>query len=312
MSSASLPEYLSLAAIDAHVARALAEDLGDGDNTSLWTINPATRGSARLVAKETGILAGTVVADRVFYVLDNAVQIHWETFDGENVEPGQLLATLSGPLRSMLSGERVMLNYVQRMSGIASHTNEFVTALRDTSTQVLDTRKTAPGLRHLDKWSVLIGGGVNHRLDLSDEVMIKENHIAAAGDLRKAIESVDRNNKSSVKKRVVVEITSLEQIGVALDTNHVDRLLLDNMVTVLPDDAVDVSMLISAVNKIGGRVATEASGKVSLGTVRQIAESGVNYISVGALTHSVRALDISLIVQTTKVTPGTAPSVHIP
>ena len=300
----TLPSYLSLEELDRQVNRALQEDLGDGDFTSEWTVPEDVVGTAALVSKESGVLAGTVVADRVFNAVDSSLQISWIALDGEQVDRGQKLASISGHLRSILKGERVMLNFVQRMSGIASHTNAFVRALSDTDTRVLDTRKTAPGLRLLDKWSVLLGGGVNHRLDLSDEVMIKENHISAAGGLRYAIDAVAKQNKEPDEKRVVVEIADIDQIEAALETGHVDRLLLDNMVTIHTDGTIDTSRLAAAVSRVAGRVATEASGNVSLDTVRKIAETGVNFVSVGALTHSVRALDISLLVEATDHPPS--------
>ena len=290
----TLPPYITAGVLDGILSRALAEDIGQGDLTTEWTVSPTSTGRAALIAKENGIFAGAQLAQRLFELLDPGVSVTWERLDGDSLSRGDTFGYLQGPLRAILTGERVMLNFMQRMSGIATRTHAYVRVLEGTTTRILDTRKTVPGLRHLDKWAVLIGGGVNHRLDLSDEIMIKENHIQAAGGLAQAIRAVAERNSGIP---VVVEIERLEQIDPALATGAVDRLLLDNMVKIDGTGSADTSMLAEAVRMTSGRAATEASGNITLATAGEIARTGVDYISVGELTHSVRALDISLLIQ---------------
>jgi nicotinate-nucleotide pyrophosphorylase (carboxylating) len=268
--------------IDRVILHALAEDLGDGDVTTLNTIPATTALEGELVAKEDGVIAGLEVAQRVFMQVDPQVQFAALVPEGERVKAGQVFATLYGPGRALLTGERVALNFLQRMSGIATLTRRFADAVAGTQAIILDTRKTAPGLRILDKWAVRLGGGQNHRFGLYDMALIKDNHIAAVGSITEAVHRVRIGDDRG--RLIEVEVTTLEQLEEAL-TQPVDRILLDNM----PPDRIR-----AAVKMAGGRVPLEASGNVDLNTVQAIAATGVDYISCGMLTHSVKALDISL------------------
>jgi quinolinate synthase len=270
------------AAIEQIVRQALAEDIGPGDATSNWTVSRDARLRGDLVAKAPGVVAGLEVAHAVFGAVDETVEFQTLLADGSPVEPGDIIATVRGPARSVLSAERVALNFLQRMSGIATSTRQYVQTVRSTQATILDTRKTAPGLRLLDKMAVRLGGGQNHRLGLYDMVLIKDNHIAAAGGVSEAIRRVQAQNRAGLG--VEVEVKSLFELQEALQFD-VDRILLDNM---------DVERLRTAVELAAGRVKLEASGGVTLDSVAAIAATGVDYISVGALTHSVTALDISL------------------
>ncbi|MDA8354340.1 MAG: carboxylating nicotinate-nucleotide diphosphorylase [Firmicutes bacterium] len=267
------------------VREALNEDLGSGDGTTEALVSERDRTSAVLLAKQEGVVAGLLVAEAVYQQLDPTLQLHREVEEGERVTPGTVLAQLEGSTRALLSGERVALNFLQRLSGIATVTRQVVDALAGLDCQVLDTRKTTPGLRMLEKYAVRIGGGSNHRFGLSHAVMIKDNHIAVAGSLARAVARVREYNGPLVP--VEVEADTLEQVeeAVALD---VDAILLDNM---------DPATLRQAVERIDGRIWTEASGGITPETARQVAETGVNGISLGWLTHSVDALDISLDIQ---------------
>jgi len=265
------------------IRAALAEDVGDGDVTTLTTIPESALFEGELVAKDDGIIAGLNVARQVFAQLDSRVA--WAPTavqDGDRVRSGQIIARLYGPGRALLTGERVALNLLQRMSGIATLTRRYVDAVQGTRATILDTRKTAPGLRVLDKWAVRLGGGQNHRSGLYDMVLIKDNHIAAVGSIGEAVRRVRAGDSRG--RPVEVEVTSLEQLREAVQL-PVDRIMLDNMTLDEMREAVKVT---------GGRVPLEASGKVNLNTVDAIAATGVDFISCGALTHSVEALDISL------------------
>jgi len=266
------------------VRRALEEDLGPGDVTSTWTLPSDQRARGAFVAKEGGVIAGLLVAREVFRQLDEAVVLTLWVEDGTPVAPGTVVATVEGPAIPILSGERTALNFLQRMSGIATATRRYVEAVAGTGAVILDTRKTAPGLRALDKWAVRLGGGQNHRQGLYDMVLIKDNHIAAAGGIARAVERVRARNRAGLP--VEVEVRTLAELDEVLALEPpVDRIMLDNM---------DLPTMREAVRRTAGRIPLEASGGVNLERVRAIAETGVDYISVGALTHSVRALDISL------------------
>lgn len=267
----------------AAVLRALQEDIGDGDVTTNCTVPEDAWLTGRFVAKAHGVLAGLDVAGLAFTLLDARVQVNRCVADGATVEPRQILATVAGPARALLSGERTALNILQRMSGIATATRRFVEAVAGTRAVILDTRKTAPGLRALDKLAVRIGGGHNHRIGLFDMVMIKNNHIAACGgSITAAVARVRACDDR--RRKIEVEVRNFEELNEALALN-VDRILLDNM---------SVADLRRTVEIVNGRTPLEASGNVTLETVRAIAETGVDFISTGAITHSVQALDISL------------------
>jgi quinolinate synthase len=269
-------------AIQQIVRQALAEDIGSGDATSCWTVSEDVRVRSDLIAKAEGIVAGLEVARAVFGAVDKRIEFQTLLADGSSVGPGDILAIVHGPARSALSAERVALNFLQRMSGIATSTRQYVEAVRDTPAIILDTRKTVPGLRVLDKMAVRLGGGQNHRFGLYDMVLIKDNHIAAAGGVSEAVRRVQAQNQSALP--VEVEVKSLDELQEALQLD-VDRILLDNM---------DPEQLRKAVELTAGRVPLEASGGITLDNVAAIAATGVDYISIGALTHSAAALDISL------------------
>jgi nicotinate-nucleotide pyrophosphorylase (carboxylating) len=268
--------------VDQIIRNALAEDIGDGDVTTLNTIPPDALLHGVFLAKEAGVVAGLEVARRVFQQVDPAVEIVFDVADGDLVEPGQVFGVVRGPGRALLTGERVALNFMQRMSGIATLTRRYVDAVAGTRAVILDTRKTAPGLRLLDKWAVRLGGGQNHRIGLYDMAMIKDNHIAAVGGIAEAVRRVQEGDERG--RPIEVEVTTLDQLREALD-QPIDRILLDNMSLAQMSEAVQIA---------AGRIPLEASGNVNLDTVATIAATGVGYISSGALTHSVAALDISL------------------
>lgn len=268
--------------IDAIVRRALDEDIGDGDVTTLCTIGPDAWVTGRFLAKAPGLVAGLEVVRAVFGQLDARVRFVPRVADGDPVEARTVVAEISGPGRAVLSGERVALNFLQRMSGIATLTRRFVEATRGTRAVILDTRKTAPGLRALDKWAVRLGGGHNHRMGLYDMVLIKDNHIAAVGSITEAIARV--RARDAHRRPIEVEVTSLAELAEAVALG-VDRVMLDNM---------GCEEIREAVRITAGRVPLEASGGVRLDTVAAIAATGVDLISAGAITHSISALDISL------------------
>ncbi len=268
--------------LDAFIRPALAEDLGDGDITTFSTIPAEARYVGDFLVKADGVIAGLRVAARVFALLDPQVTFHAFVADGDRVASGQVVAVVEGPGRAILSGERVALNFMQRMSGIATATRRYVDAVAGTRAVILDTRKTAPGLRLLDKWAVRLGGGQNHRMGLYDMALIKDNHIAAVGSITEAVRRV--RAADTRRRPIEVEVTNLDQLREALALD-VDRILLDNMT---------LGQMAEAVRIAAGRIPLEASGGVNLRTVAEIAATGVDYISIGALTHSVMALDISL------------------
>lgn len=266
---------------------ALAEDIGAGDWTTLWTVPEDRMVSARIVAKEAGILAGIDAVYATFWRFDPALELTYLADEGDRVEPGMEVFRLRGSARSILTAERVALNLLQRLSGVATLTRSFVDAIAGTGARILDTRKTTPGMRRLEKRAVLAGGGVNHRIGLFDMVLIKENHIRAVGSIAAAIHTVEHYNRTGLA--VEVETTTLEEVREALETG-IDRILLDNM------SVETIRAAVALVREISPATETEASGGVTLETIRAIAECGVDYVSVGALTHSAPSLDFSLLV----------------
>ena len=269
--------------IEGTLRRALEEDLGRaGDITSELTVPAASRSSAKIVARTPGTISGLVVAQCVFRLVDTAVRFDVNVADGSNVQANTLLATLEGPSRSILTGERVALNFVGHLSGVATATRALVDAIAGTKARIVCTRKTTPGLRLLEKYAVRCGGGFNHRFGLDDAVLVKDNHLAAAGGIKAAVERV-RSGLGHMAK-IEVEVDSLVQLEEALAL-RIDTILLDNM---RPDD------LRRAVAMANGRATLEASGNVTLATVRTVAETGVDYISSGAITHSAASLDVAL------------------
>jgi len=291
------------------IRHALEEDAGDmGDITTLSTVPASTQASATFLAKAEGIVAGLYVATVVFEIVDPDVKMSWSSSDGDEVKAGQVLGVATGPARAILVGERIALNFMQRMSGIATQTFRMVKEIGCMkTTTLLDTRKTVPGLRLLDKWAVRIGGGENHRMGLYDMVMIKDNHIASSGGISEAVGAAESYMCSKgIQRPLEVETRTLDEVSQVLNVidssaggSMITRIMLDNMVTRKNDGTVDVSLLEAALKMIGDRnIETEASGNVTLQTVRDIAKTGVDFISTGSITHSVTALDISLVIET--------------
>ncbi len=268
------------------ILRSLEEDIGDGDHTSLACIPEDAGGKAKLLIKEKGILAGMRVAEEIFHLADKDLKLEIILGDGAEIIPGDIAFYISGRQRSILKTERLVLNIMQRMSGIATSTREYVEKLKGLNTKILDTRKTTPGFRFLEKEAVRIGGGVNHRMGLYDMIMIKDNHIDYAGGLEKAIirtKDYLRNNNLNLK--VEIEARSIEDVRKVMKVGMIDRIMLDNF---------NVEDTLAAVKEIAGRCETESSGGITLSTIRSYAECGVDFISVGALTHHVKSLDMSL------------------
>jgi nicotinate-nucleotide pyrophosphorylase (carboxylating) len=283
-------EALTSEEIGQAVGRGLAEDIGSGDVTTLATVPADRKASAVMAAREPLVVAGLALAEAAFQQLSADVNIARRAEDGQHVNAGAALLTVSGPARALLSAERVALNFVQRLSGVATLTSQFVQAIKGTRTQILDTRKTTPGWRRLEKYAVACGGGQNHRMGLYDMVLIKDNHLAAlSGEAEGPIAAaIGRARSQYPQLKIEVEADTLEQVEQALKAGA-DLILLDNM---------NPLQLRLAVQKCKGRAQTEASGGITLASVRAVAEAGVDFVSVGALTHSARAVDIGLDFQT--------------
>lgn len=260
---------------------AYAEDIGDGDITTNNLVPPDSNKTAVLVAKEEGIVAGLPVAEMVFRKFDKSIEWNVKKPDGSKVVPGDAIVEFSGNYRALLTGERKALNFLQRLSGIATYANKCMDEVKGLKVEILDTRKTLPGYRYLDKYAVRMGGASNHRFGLYDMVMIKDNHIQVAGGIKEAVEAIRTKIPKSIK--IEVETTNLDQVKEALEAD-VDIIMLDNMSSKLMKEAVEL---------INGRAKIEASGNMTLKRIRKVAGTGVNYISIGAITHSVKALDIS-------------------
>ena len=272
--------------IQQFVQLAIKEDIKDGDHSTLACIPADAVGQAQLLVKENGIIAGVEIARQLFNEFDSTFIFHPLINDGENVKPGDIVFKIEGSSRSLLSVERLVLNVMQRMSAIATLTNKYVVALNGLNTKVLDTRKTTPLIRFLEKEAVLIGGGKNHRMGLYDMIMIKDNHIDFAGGIEKAIlKTKDYLNRNNLNLEIEVETRNLLEVSEVLKTGGVDRIMLDNF---------NYEDLTKAVKLIDGKYKTEASGGITLDTLRNYAECGVDFISVGAITHSVKNLDLSL------------------
>jgi len=264
----------------------LAEDIGDGDHSSLGSIPNGQISHARLLIKDNGVIAGLTLAERIFHYVDKNIQIDFRKSDGDSVTNGNVGFFVKGDAQAILSAERLVLNCLQRMSGIATYTNRMTQLIRGSKSKLLDTRKTTPNFRLPEKWAVLIGGGCNHRFGLYDMVMLKDNHIDYAGGVQEAILStVDYLNNNNLNLKIEVEVRNLDELEQVIKTGHVHRVLLDNM---LP------SSINEAVRMVGGKMQTEASGGITEKNIGDIAETGVDYISVGALTHTYESLDMSL------------------
>lgn len=272
--------------IEEIIIAALAEDIGDGDHTSLSTIPSGATGKARLLIKQPGIISGIELARRIFKAVDAEIVMLPLLNDGDQVSTGDVAFTVEGPSAAILRAERLVLNFMQRMSGIATTTSLYVKALEGLKTRVLDTRKTTPLLREIEKLAVVHGGGFNHRFGLFDMILIKDNHVDFAGGIVQAIHSANQYLQRTGKKlKIEIEVRNFGELRQVMETGGVHRIMLDNF---RPDD------LTKAVETIAGKYETEASGGITLETLREYAETGVDFISVGALTHQIRSLDLSL------------------
>lgn len=277
MNSAHLNELIN---------RAIKEDIGEGDHSTLSCIPPEAKGIAKLVMKDAGIIAGVSVAQETIKQIDSLLQIETYTKDGTRVNHGDIVFTLTGKVHSILKTERLLLNIMQRMSGIATLTAQYVDKVKGLNSKILDTRKTTPGFRYLEKMAVKIGGGENHRMGLFDMIMLKDNHIDFAGGIIQAIQKADQYRKKiNSDLKIEIETRNLEEIEKVLSVGNVNRIMLDNF---------SINETKKAVDLINGRFETESSGGITLETVRRYAECGVDFISVGALTHQISSLDMSL------------------
>lgn len=277
---------MDLNLIQNFIKQALAEDVGDGDHTSLATIPANAQGKAKLLVKEAGVLAGVELAIQIFTTVDLELKVDVLLKDGAPIKPGDIVLYVEGRAQSILKAERLVLNCMQRMSGIATKTNQIVQLVKDSGVKLLDTRKTTPGMRYLEKWAVRIGGGVNHRFGLYDMILIKDNHVDYAGGIKQAIKEarrylIDHNRKLQIE----IEVRNLGELQEVIDEGGADRILLDNF---------SIVNLKEAVKLINKRFVTEASGGITLENIADYATTGVDYISSGALTHSVKSLDLSL------------------
>ena len=263
-----------------------AEDIGDGDHTTLCCIPETAMGKSQLIIKEDGVLAGVEMAKRIFHDFDPELKMTIFINDGAEVKKGDIAFTVEGKVQSLLQTERLMLNVMQRMSGIATTTRKYVKALEGTKTRVLDTRKTTPGMRMMEKDAVKIGGGVNHRIGLFDMILLKDNHVDFAGGIEQAITRAQNYLKEKGKNlKIEIEVRNFDELQQAMNVGGIDRIMLDNF---------NIEDTKKAVEMIGGRFETESSGGITFDTLRDYAECGVDFISVGALTHSVKSLDMSL------------------
>lgn len=277
--------YTEKELVDKLIDLSFAEDIGDGDHTTLCCIPEETRGKSRMIIKEEGILAGVKIAEEVFNRFDSTLKVEILINDGTNVKPGDVAMVVEGSVRSLLQTERLMLNIVQRMSGIATITHKYMELLKGTKAKVLDTRKTTPGMRILEKMAVKIGGGENHRIGLFDMILLKDNHVDFVGGISNAIDRCHEYLKAKNKDlKIEIEVRSIDELNQVLEHGGVNRIMLDNF---------SVENTRMAVDLIGGKYEIESSGGITLDTIRSYAECGVDYISVGALTHSVKSLDIS-------------------
>jgi nicotinate-nucleotide pyrophosphorylase (carboxylating) len=286
MSKVSRPEKLYNFNIQNFISAALAEDIGDGDHTSLSCIPSNAKGKARLLVKENGLLAGVALASSIFKAVDPALKLKILMKDGSAIKVGDIVLTVEGRSQSILMAERLVLNCMQRMSGIATKTNTLVQLCKGTKTKVIDTRKTTPTIRGLEKWAVVIGGGANHRIGLYDMILIKDNHIDYAGGIRQAIEAANDYLKAKKKKlKIEVEARNIDEVKQILAVGRINRIMLDNF------NYADIR---KAVKLINGKYETEASGGINEKTIAKYAQCGVDFISVGALTHNIKSLDLSL------------------
>jgi nicotinate-nucleotide pyrophosphorylase (carboxylating) len=280
------PAYVTDEFLHNFITSAFREDVGDGDHSSLAAIPDNATSNAKLLVKDSGILAGIDLAVQIFKHADPHLKVDVKIEDGATVNPGDIAFFVAGSSRSILTAERLVLNCMQRMSGVATKTKQLAKLIKGTSAHILDTRKTTPNFRLLEKWAVLIGGGYNHRIGLFDMIMLKDNHIDMAGGIKQAIVHTNDYLRATKRKlKIEIETRSLQEVEEVLAIGNVDVIMLDNM---------DVETMKKAVKMINGKYKIEASGGITEETIREVALTGVDYISVGALTHSIRSLDLSL------------------
>jgi len=286
MSNKLLPETLYHFNVKQFIISALAEDTGDGDHTSLSCIPASAKGKAHLLVKENGIIAGVALAVEIFKQVDKNLKVTLFIKDGETIKKGDIILTVEGKAQSILLAERLVLNCMQRMSGIATYTNKLVQLCKGTPAKVIDTRKTTPNIRGLEKWAVVIGGGANHRIGLYDMILIKDNLIDYAGGIKQAIEAANSYLKQKNKKlKIEVEARNLNEVKQILAIGKVNRIMLDNF------SIIDIKKAIALINH---RYETEASGGITEKNIKSYAKCGVDFISVGALTHNIKSIDLSL------------------
>lgn len=272
--------------IEEIIENALKEDIGDGDHSSLSCVPENAIGTAKLLVKDEGIIAGVELAEKIFKTFDPSLEVKVFIKDGDKVKFGDIAFEVSGSSRSILSTERLVLNFMQRMSGIATQTNQIVQLIKGTDVKLLDTRKTTPGIRYMEKWAVRIGGGYNHRFALYDMIMLKDNHVDYAGGVKLAIQRAnDYLKKTNKSLKIEIEVRNEQELAEAIEIGKVDRIMLDNF---------SPERIVAALKTIPVSFEVEASGGITLDTIRSYAETGVDYISVGALTHSFESLDMSL------------------
>lgn len=279
-------DYLNISDITRFIEQALLEDVGSGDHTSLSSIPAHATNKAQLLVKDQGILAGVELSKHIFQVVDSSLEVHYNMHDGQSMKHGDVVLQVKGSAQSILKAERLVLNCMQRMSGIATYTQQLTTLIEGTGARLLDTRKTTPNFRLAEKWAVKIGGGMNHRFGLFDMILLKDNHVDYAGGVKNAVRGAKEYlKKTGLSLDIELETRSLEEVEEALLEGGIKRIMLDNM---------PLDMLKKAVLLINKRTETEASGGITEATIRNVALCGVDYISVGALTHSVKSLDLSL------------------
>ena len=272
-----------------HIELSLSEDIGDGDHSSLACISKTETNKAKLVAKEEGIICGIDIAREVYALVDKSIKFTAMMKDGDRIKKGDIIFRVEGSAIGILTSERTALNYMQRLSGIATSTNEYVELIKGTGTKLLDTRKTTPSMRLFEKYAVKVGGGYNHRIGLYDMIMLKDNHIDFAGGVENAITKTKEYLKSLGKElKIEVEVRSMEELERVLKIGGVDRIMLDNFTP---------ELLQKAIERIGGKYETESSGGINKDTILSFAKTGVDFISVGALTHQIKSLDLSLVAQ---------------
>jgi len=280
------PHYVTSEYLERFISQAIAEDIGEGDHSSLATIPRDLQGHALLKIKQNGILAGLELAREIFKKIDSKLVLLFNRNDGDQVKAGEFAFEVKGSIRSILGAERLVLNCMQRMSGIATYTNYLCKLIESTNAKILDTRKTTPNLRPLEKWAVTIGGGTNHRYALYNMIMLKDNHVDCSGGINNALNSAKDYLKQTRKQiKIEIETRNLDEVKEVLQTGGADIILLDNM---------DSETMREAVNLIDGKIKTEASGGITEENILEMAHTGVDYISIGALTHSVKSMDMSL------------------